>query len=52
MTVVVLPTPPLRLSTATRWCPPETGVHARATSSRRRTSAADSAGRTRPPVAW
>ena len=51
MTVVVLPTPPLRLSTATRWWPPETGVHARAASSRRRVSAVDSGGRTAPPVA-
>jgi len=49
--VVVLPTPPLRDITATRWWPPTTGVRARAMSSRRRRSAADSPGRIAPPVA-
>src|SRR6266700_2499524 len=34
--VVVFPTPPFRLITATRWWPPATGVRARAISSRRR----------------
>ena len=48
--VVVLPTPPLRLSTATRWCPPATGVLTRLMRSRRRMSAADSPSRSRPPV--
>jgi len=48
--IVVLPTPPFRLSTATRWCPPVIGVRARAVSSRRRRCAADSGARTRPPV--
>src|SRR5690606_31049768 len=48
--VVVLPTPPLRESTATRWCPPTTWVHARLISSWRRRPARDSPGVTRPKV--
>ena len=48
---VVLPTPPLRLSTATRWWPPATGVLTRLTRSRRRMLADDSPMWTSPPVA-